>query len=127
MEEPRPYRQSSRKFARSLRSNKTRGEEILWWELRKGQLGARFRRDKPLGPYFPDFVSTAIRLVIEVDGRTHDDEVARLRDKERQDWMELNGWRVLRFRDEVIIGGSFAVIDIIRAAIQDELAKPRRR
>ncbi|WP_413990095.1 endonuclease domain-containing protein [Labrys okinawensis] len=126
MEELRPYRQSARKFARSLRSNMTRGEEILWHELRRSQLGVRFRRDMPLGPYFPDFVSTAIRLVIEVDGRTHNEEAAKLRDNERQDWLERNGWRVLRFRDDIIIGGSLIVVETIRTAVQEELAKRNR-
>ncbi len=99
----------------------TKGEDYLWQALRRKQLGVHFRRDMPLGPYFPDFTAPSVRLVVEVDGRTHESEEARQRDKARQTWMEMRGWQVLRFQDETIIGGSQAVIETIRAAVQARL------
>jgi very-short-patch-repair endonuclease len=76
-------------------------EQRLWQELRK--LDANFRRQAPIGRYFADFATHGPRLVIEVDGGVHErlDEVM-LRDFERQQWLEGQGYTVLRFTDDQV-------------------------
>src|SRR4051812_7759286 len=102
MEEPHPFRQSTRKFARALRRGMTKSETMLWQELRANKIGPAFRRQLPIGPYVVDFACPAIRLVVELDGRTHEDAEARGRDATRQAWLEREGWRVIRFTDAAV-------------------------
>src|SRR5579872_4949548 len=53
-------------------------ERKLWIALRRKQIdGMRFRRQFPLGPYFGDFVCLPARLVVEIDGSQHGEEMAR--------------------------------------------------
>ena len=76
-------------------------EQRLWPELRK--LDANFRRQAPIGRYFADFACHGQKLVIEVDGGIHErlTEVA-ARDVERQQWLEGEGYRVIRFTDREV-------------------------
>ena len=75
------------------------------------------RRQTPIGPYFADFAWLARKLVVEVDGRTHANDDAAVRDVARHAWLARAGYRVLRFSDGVIIGGLPIVIEQIRAAL----------
>src|SRR5271167_1014771 len=60
--------------ARRLRRNATIPERILWNRLRGGGLaGLKFRRQQPIGPYIVDFFCHEAGLVVEVDGRSHDE------------------------------------------------------
>ncbi len=118
MEEPPRFHQSARKFARAQRRNMTRAETMLWRALRNHRLdGYGFRRQTPIGPYVADFVCLARKIVVEADGRTHETAEARVRDDERDAWFQLAGFRVLRFPDDLVIGGLPIVIERIRAAL----------
>src|SRR5687768_10250229 len=83
------------KRARELRSELTDAERHLWRFLRRENLGCRFRRQHPIGPYIADFVSVDPRVVIEVDGGQHAEQSAY--DKARDDFMRAQGFVVLRF------------------------------
>jgi very-short-patch-repair endonuclease len=51
-------------------------ESRLWYRLRCRQLlGRKFRRQVPIGPYFADFACLDARLVVEVDGDHHGDQL----------------------------------------------------
>jgi very-short-patch-repair endonuclease len=54
--------------ARDLRRNATDAEKMLWLRLRNGQLGFKFRRQCPIGPYIADFCCKERKLIIELDG-----------------------------------------------------------
>ena len=63
--------------ARQLRQNPTEAERVLWRHLRLRQLaGCKFRRQQPVGQYIVDFVCFENRLVIELDGGQHCEQVA---------------------------------------------------
>jgi very-short-patch-repair endonuclease len=118
--EPSLFRQSSRKFARARRRAMTKAESLLWGALRDHRLdGRKFRRQTPIGPYFADFACLAGKLVVEADGRTHANGDAAVRDAARDAWFARAGYRVLRFSDDVIIGGLPIVIEQIRAALAE--------
>ena len=119
MDEP-TFHQSSRKFARARRRAMTKAEALLWSALRDhGLAGHKFRRQTPIGPYFADFACLARKLVVEADGRSHEGEEAALRDAARDVWFARAGYRVLRFSDDVIIGGLSIVVERIRAALAE--------
>ena len=62
-----------RQFARALRQQMTRAEEILWAELRGSRLhGAEFRRQVPIDRYAADLYCHAAKLAVELDGRQHE-------------------------------------------------------
>ena len=64
-------------FARHLRKNMTDAERHLWQHLRHKQLhGIKFRRQQSIGTYIVDFVSMEHRLVLELDGSQHMEQVA---------------------------------------------------
>ena len=59
--------------ARALRRAPTEGERILWQLLRKRQIaGHRFRRQVRIGPFIADFACLERRVIVEVDGSSHE-------------------------------------------------------
>src|SRR5258706_6174784 len=87
--------------AKQLRRAMTRAETLLWRHLKAHRLAALgFRRQTPMGSYVADFVAHSCKLVVEVDGESHDFE-SRLRHDERRDaWFASRGYRVLRFTND---------------------------
>jgi len=82
--------------ARELRRTQTIYEAKLWRLIRNRQLeGFKFRRQMPIGPYFADFACPAARLIVELDGNSHDGRIER--DANRDAVLEEWGWLTLRF------------------------------
>jgi very-short-patch-repair endonuclease len=89
-------------FAKRLRRNQTDVEKNLWMALRSRQINhLKFRRQVPLGKYIVDFVCFEKRLIIELDGGQHAD--AKDYDQERTNWLELQGFKVVRFWNNDVI------------------------
>jgi very-short-patch-repair endonuclease len=80
--------------ARDFRKTPTASEAILWQALRGSRLGAKFRRQHPIGPFVVDFYCANANLIVEVDGPIH--KTQREHDSARQELLELCGYRVLR-------------------------------
>jgi very-short-patch-repair endonuclease len=105
-----------RERARQLRTNMTDAERRLWWQLRRKQIdGHRFRRQVPIGPYIVDFACLAQRLLIEVDGGQHSDNAER--DAVRTEWLEAQGFRVIRFWNNDVFENMGGVLEVIDAAL----------
>ncbi|MGY3498405.1 endonuclease domain-containing protein [Bradyrhizobium sp. USDA 4502] len=102
-----------RAAAKKLRANTTPHERILWRALRELPTdGTHFRRQAPIGPYVVDFFCPAKRLIVELDGHHNDDEVAK-RDRARQEWLEREGYRVVRFWNSEVSEDLNAVLERI--------------
>jgi very-short-patch-repair endonuclease len=87
--------------ARDLRRSLTPAEDNLWAALRGRRLnGLKFRRQHPLSRFILDFYCVERRLVVEVNGGVHAtaDQIAR--DEERTHWLNAQGIRVLRVKNE---------------------------
>ncbi len=102
-------------FAREMRSDQTSAEDWLWYHLRAGRMGVKFRRQEPIGPFIVDFVCLARKLVVEVDGDSHDD---RRRDAQRDQWFLDRGWFVLRFWDDYVLKQTDDTVDLIALALE---------
>ncbi len=101
--------------ARDLRLAMSKVEWRLWSRLRMRQLdGWKFRRQAPIGThYIADFYSPAARLVVEVDGPSHDDERCQ-HDSDRDAWMRSRGHRVLRFTAEDVVERLDDIVEEVR-------------
>jgi len=120
-----PYNKSLKEFSRELRNNSTLSEVLLWQELRAGQInGFKFNRQKPLGRYIVDFYCKKINLVIEIDGDSHYHGNAPIRDKIRQDALEVMNLSFLRFDDHDVKKNMRFVLNEIHDFIEKYEANP---
>ena len=105
-------------FAKSLRCRQTETERLLWKHLRAKQFeGLKFRRQQPIGKYIADFVCFEKRVIIELDGGQHALPRERLKDQERDRWLEAQGFRVLRFWDNDVFTNTEGVLEVIRETL----------
>ncbi len=96
-------------------------EAVLWEALRARRLGGlKFRRQHPLGSYIADFYCAAARLVVEIDGASHDSRVAE--DRARDAQMRAQGLHVLRFPASAVSSSATAVLRTIRSVADDRIA-----
>ena len=108
-----------RTFARRLRREMTAAEAIVWRALRGSRLaGVKFRRQVPIGPDVADVLCPGARLIVELDGAPHDDPKRRTHDQERDAWLAGQGFRVLRFPDDLAIGGTEILVRQIEAVLR---------
>lgn len=95
-----------------LRHNQTEAETRLWQVLRMHQLnGVHFRRQHAIGPYFVDFCAPRQKLIIELDGSQHLDQQEY--DSERTAYLEVKGYRVLRFWNNEVMENLDGVVLVI--------------
>ncbi|MGK7868236.1 endonuclease domain-containing protein [Falsiroseomonas sp. E2-1-a20] len=100
-------------LARRLRRGSTDAEQALWRLLRNQAIAFKFRRQHPVPPYVADFACVASMLVVEVDGGQH----GPLRDAVPDSAMQAQGWLVLRFWNNEVLGNPEGVLaDILRVA-----------
>jgi very-short-patch-repair endonuclease len=103
-----------RATAKRLRANTTPHERILWRALKDLPVeGTHFRRQAPIGPYVVDFFCPAAHLIIELDGGHHTEDKPAKHDRERQLWLEQEGYRVVRFWNSEITADLTAVLERI--------------
>ena len=105
----------SRDKARRLRRDETDAERRLWTRLRRHQLGIRFRRQHPIGPYIVDFCCVERMLIVELDGGQHEDR--RAQDAARTQWLGEQGFRVLRFSEREALMQTEAVLTEIQSRL----------
>ncbi|MEM7619859.1 MAG: DUF559 domain-containing protein [Pseudomonadota bacterium] len=102
-----------RQKARRLRKNMTEAEKRLWWYLREYFPKSHFRKQAPLGGYIVDFLSHSSKLIIEVDGGQHTFQGNLQKDKERQIWLESQGFCVVRFWNHDVFNNIQGVLEEI--------------
>ncbi len=84
--------------------------------------GVKFRRQQVLGPYIVDFLCLEPKVVIEVDGDQHAEQV--LNGLQRTDYLKVLGYRELRFWNHDVLGDPEAVLESIRAALVEIPSPP---
>ena len=112
------FRARDTERARELRAALTPAERQLWSVLSRRQVdGFHFTKQFPVGRYFADFACRKARLVVELDGCSHN---ARLEhDAARDSWMQGEGYTVLRFSNEDVMRNLEGGVVAIRAALSD--------
>lgn len=93
-------------------------ERLLWEALRKNQLGLRFRKQHPAGPYVLDLYCHKFKLCVEVDGQSH--EFTAERDQARDRWLARQGVRTLRIAAREVLDNLEGAV----RCIEDEAKAP---
>jgi very-short-patch-repair endonuclease len=105
--------------ARRLRNEMTDAERKIWTLLRTAFPDWRFRRQVPIRQYIADFASHRARLVIEIDGGQHNDEI----DAPRTVIIENDGYRVVRFWNNDVLANIDGIATLLTKAL-DETSPP---
>jgi very-short-patch-repair endonuclease len=106
--------------AHILRSNMTKAEAVLWKRLKDRKLfTAKFRRQHPINIFIVDFYCHEYRLVIEVDGDIHNDEIVLQYDLGRTEVLNKYGLKIIRFTNDQILYSIDAVINGILQEITE--------
>lgn len=106
------------RLARGQRKVSVNAEAIVWRALRDRRCGNfKFRRQVPIGRYIADFVCFEKKLVVEIDGPSHEHEGQILHDAVRDDWFWREGFRILRLPNDLVVGSPDIAIQQITAAL----------
>jgi very-short-patch-repair endonuclease len=105
-----------------MRREPTEAEAKLWSILRGQRLGGlKFKRQEQLGDYIVDFVCFGARLIVEADGSQHSESEL---DAVRDAWLTAQGFRILRFWNNDILGNPEGVARMIAEAALPPLPNP---
>ncbi|MDO1582182.1 endonuclease domain-containing protein [Rhizobium oryzicola] len=114
----------TRDRARRLRRELTKAEREMWDILRDFRSrGARFRRETPIGPYIADFAWLSAKLVVEVDGDSHETNAGKQHDRRRDAFLKAEGFQILRFDNAVVLANPDHVSIVIEQTIMPFLTK----
>ena len=106
--------------ARELRSNLTDAERCLWQKLKRRQIaGVKFRRQQPIGHFIVEFVCFERRVIVEVDGGQHVEQLHY--DEQRTRWLEAQGYSVLRFWNNDVLANTAAVAQAVLDAVEKRI------
>src|SRR5688572_29741119 len=84
-------------FARSQRASGNEFASTVWqWVRNRHVCQQKFRREYPIPPYTADFCCVELKLILEIDGVEHFADDGRQRDRVRDDFLEGQGYRVVR-------------------------------
>lgn len=116
---PSHYNKKLKPLARKLRNDSTPGEIKLWSEILRAKqfYGYQFNRQFAIENYIVDFISRKLRLVIEVDGRSHDFKAEQ--DAARDKRLNELGYRVVRIAESDIIHDLKNVIRTLEAYLPE--------
>ena len=102
--------------ARNLRKNQTDDEKLLWQHLRNRQmLGQKFRRQFPIDTFIVDFVCLELKLIIELDGGQHAEQIEY--DRHRTEKLQQRDFKVMRFWNNEVLQNTAGVLETIRMTI----------
>jgi len=105
--------------SRKIRNSCTPAERILGSQIRNRQVeGVKFRRQQAIGNYIVDFVSLEKKLIIELDGGQHSEDANLLNDESRTNWLNSQGFRVVRFWNNDIFNNLDGVILTIQKTLK---------
>ena len=113
-------KKSEKEKRRFLRRNSTLAEKIIWLGIRRRQIeGERFLRQFSVKYYVLDFYCPKLRLVIEIDGETHETEEELEYDKHRQKYLESLGIIFQRFKNEEVFSNADKIIEKIKKKVKE--------
>ena len=114
------YNPKLKEHSRTLRTNMTDAEQVLWHHIRRKQIqNMQFYRQKPLLAFIVDFYCPAAKLVIELDGSQHFEAEHQAKDQDRDAALANLGLRVLRFDNRQVLLETDAVLAVIDEVVRE--------
>ena len=111
------YNPKLKALSRELRKKGTLSEVLLWNVVKGKKIkGDQFIRQKPIGDYIVDFFCSKLKLVIEIDGISHNSKSES--DQIRQQKIESLGLSVLRFYEWDVKKDIHVVVEVIENWIE---------
>src|SRR6187401_50233 len=110
-------------YGRTNRKNQTEAEEATWQRIRNNKLGVKVRRQHAIEGYIVDFALLQANLVIEIDGKYHDESEQKLFDEIRTKCLNSVGVSLLRFTNDEVLNDIESVINKIKTFIEQESLK----
>ena len=111
-----------RSRARSLRQTMTHAEVLLWRYIKAHRIdGLGFRRQVPFRGFVADFACHSARVVVELDGESHDFASRQANDQNRDAWFQSQGYVVLRFTNAQVLTNLAGVVEAIRGVALSRL------
>lgn len=102
--------------AKRLRREMSLPEVLLWKALKQRPAGLKFRKQHPIGRFVADFYCDAAKLVVEVDGISHDMGDQPAFDIKRDSWLRDQGVTILRISAREVLSDIDAALAAILAA-----------
>ena len=118
----RKHNPENTEFARKLRKDMTKEERHLWYDFLR-TYPVRFSRQKVLGKYIADFYSAKAKLVIELDGSQHYEQINIERDTERTAYLSQFGLTVVRIPNNEVHQNFDGVCEYIDAIVKQSLSR----
>ena len=103
--------------AKKNRQNATEAESVFWSMVKASALGQRWIRQHIIGDYIVDFLFRRSRLIVEIDGGYHFTDEQQLYDTIRQEWLENQGFKVIRFTNQEVLFNPDYVITKIKQTL----------
>ncbi len=114
-----PYNPNLMENAKQLRKNMTPAERKLWYEFLKNN-ELKFLRQHPIDNFIVDFYCSNLRLVIEVDGDSHDESDAIKADKQRDDVLrDIYALHVIRISNNDVMKNFEGVCQMLDEKIKN--------
>ena len=111
-------------IAKTLRKNMTKEERHLWYDFLRGYQ-VKFLRQKPIGKYIADFYSAEAKLIIELDGSQHYEQINTEKDTERTAFFEQYGLTVVRIPNNQVNQNFRGVCEYIDNIVMQSLSQLR--
>ena len=97
-----PYNPTLKERTGKMRNNSTKSEIKFWCELlRKRETGYQFYQQKIIHHYIVDFYCAKLKLVVEVDGESHEGKEEY--DKKRDDKLNSYGLKIIHYSDNTVL------------------------
>ena len=103
--------------AKKNRQNATEAESVFWSMVKASALGQRCIRQHIIGDYIVDFLFRRSRLIVEIDGGYHFTDEQQLYDTIRQEWLENQGFKDIRFTNQEVLFNPDYVITKIKQTL----------
>ncbi len=111
-------------LAKSLRKNMTKEERHLWYDFLR-HYPIRFCRQKVLGIYIVDFYCAKAKLVVELDGSQHYEDVVIQKDQERTSFLEKYDLKIIRIPNNEVNQNFEGVCNYIDDMVKQSLSQLR--
>ena len=103
-----------------LRKNMTKEERHLWYDFLRSY-PIRFLRQKVIDNYIVDFYCSKAKLVVELDGSQHFEETGMAADRERDEYLESLGLKILRFSNSDVDKNFYEVCTVIDNTVKERM------